>query len=97
MSLGNLVKLRHPGHGPVVVHDLAQDPGRIEPGQARQVHRPFGLASPLEDTTLVGPERKDMARTGEIGRLGLGVYCRLDGRGPVFGGDAGRDPPAGVD
>src|SRR3989441_1081697 len=23
MSLGNLVKLRHPGHGPVVVHDLA--------------------------------------------------------------------------
>src|SRR5437867_8168233 len=47
VPLGDLLELRHTGHGPVVVHDLAQNAGRVEPSQARQVHRALGLPRPL--------------------------------------------------
>ena len=36
------------GHRPVVVHDLADDAGRVEPGEPREVDGGLGLADALE-------------------------------------------------
>ncbi len=44
MLLGEAQQIRLARHGAIVFHDFADDPGRFESGQARQIHRPFGLA-----------------------------------------------------
>ena len=35
MGLGEALQVGAPGHGPVLVEDLDEDRGRLEPGQAR--------------------------------------------------------------
>ena len=33
MLFAELMELRHPGHGAVVIHDFADDSGRMKPGE----------------------------------------------------------------
>ena len=56
-------QVRDAGHRPVVVHDLADDAGRREPGEAREVDRGLGLAGALEHAA---------ARARGAGRRGPG-------------------------
>ena len=50
------------GHRPVLVHDLADDPGGVQAGQAREVDRRLGLARAAQDAAVAGAQREDVAR-----------------------------------
>ena len=53
-----LDEVRHPGHRPVVVHHLADDPGRGEAGEAREVDRGLRLPGALEHAAGAGAQRE---------------------------------------
>ncbi len=90
-------EIRKARHGAVVVDGLAQNTGRVEAGQAREVHRGLGVSRALEDASLTVAEREDVARAGKVLGLRLGVDDSADRRGPVRGGDAGRHVAPRVD
>src|SRR5438105_685508 len=96
MFLAKFDELRHAGHGAVFVHDFADDPGRIEPGDARKVHGSFGLAGADEHAAVAGAQRENMAGARKILRLGLWVDGREDRDGAVRSADAGGDADARV-
>ena len=53
-------------HRAVLVHDLADDAGGREPGEARQVDGRLGLPRALEDAAGAGPQREDVPRLDEV-------------------------------
>ena len=87
-----------PRHRAVVVHDLADDAGRVEAGEAGQVDRGLGLAR------CAGGRRRARARSGKTwpgwtrsaGRRGR-VDRDLDRVRAVVRGDAGRHALARLD
>jgi len=60
MKLCELEQLRHPSHGAVVVHNLADHAGGMQPCEPGEIDRPLSLARPLQYASRLGPERKDM-------------------------------------
>ena len=65
-SLAELDQVGHARHGAVVVHDLADDAGGLEPGQAREVHRALGLARAPQHAALARAQRENVARPHEV-------------------------------
>ena len=61
VALGVVDQLRQPRHRAIHVLDLADHPGGIQTGEARQIHCGLGVASALEHATLLGAQRKDVA------------------------------------
>ena len=66
VPLGEGDELGQPGHGAVVVHDLADHARGVEPGEARDVHRGLGVAGADEDAAVAGAQREDVARRGDV-------------------------------
>ena len=97
VELGELHQIRQPGHGAVVVHDLADHAGRVHPRHARQIDRRFRVSRPDQHAAVAGDQREDVAG----GRDVVGAHGRvdrdLDGAGAVGGGDAGGDTLARFD
>ena len=88
-------QLRHARHRAVLVHDLADDAGRVEAGEARQVDRRLGLARRAASTPPErGPQREHVAGPREVLGLRRGVDRGEHGRRAVGGGDAGGRAPA---
>ena len=85
---GEGLQVGHPGHGPVVVHDLAQDTDRLTVGQGAEVYGGLRVAGPLEHAACTGPQRKDVARPGELGPTPAAVGQRHHGGRPVRGRDS---------
>ena len=83
------VQFRHPRHGAIIVHDLANNSRRLESGQTRQVDRTFGLTGADQDSALFCPQRENMAGAGQIEWFGVIGYGNLDGTGAVGSRDAG--------
>ena len=90
-------EIRHPGHGPVVLDDLAQHAGRVAPGHAGQVDGRLGVAGPLQHAALGVAQRKDVAGPGQIARSGGRIAQGPNGGGPVGGRDARRRAVDAVD
>ena len=90
-------ELRHPRHGAVVVHDLADDAGGGQAGETGEVHGRLRLAGAHQHAAFARAQGKDMAGPRQV----LGPAFRIDGgedgAGAVGGGDAGGDARAGVD
>ena len=88
---GEVHQIVEPGHGPVLAHDLADDAGRVEPGEPGDVDRRLGMAGADQHAAGPGDQRKDMAGRDQ----GLRAVGRIDrdGDGPraVGGADAGRN------
>ena len=78
-------------HRPVLVHDLADHAGRIEPGEPREVDGRLGLTGPLEDAAGLGLEREHVPRLDQITRCRVGVDRDLNRLGAISGGDARGD------
>jgi hypothetical protein len=87
VALGEGDQVVAPGHGAVVVHDLADHARRVEAGQACQVDRRLGVAGAHQDTALPGNQREDMPRRHDI-VLALG---RVDGHRDAVRAVRGRD------
>ena len=78
------LQLGHARHRAVVVHDLAEHAGGVQPGHAGQVDRGLGVTGPLEHAALAVAQREDVTGPGEVVGPGGGVE---DG---VHGGGRGR-------
>ena len=77
MLHGELLEVGHARHRAVVVHDLADDAGGLQPGEAREIDRALGLPGAHEHAAA-------LARSG---KTWPGV-TRSSGR--AFGRDRGR-------
>ena len=84
-------------HRPVVVHDLADHAGRVEPGEAREVDRRLGLPGALEHAAGLGLEREHVAGLDEVARRGSGSIATWIVRARSAARDAGRDAVARLD
>ena len=90
-------EVRNAGHRAVVVHDLADDAGRNEPREPREVDRGLGLAGALEDAALLRAEREDVARLDEVVRRRARVDRDLDRPRAVVRRDSRGDALARLD
>ena len=95
--LAELDQVGDPGHGAVVVDDLAEHAGRVQAGHAGQVDGGLGVAGPLEHAAVGVAQREDVAGAGQVAGAGGRVDQGLDGGGPVGGRDAGGGAVAVVD
>ena len=59
-------KIVHPRHRTVILHDLADHAGRIEPGEPRDIDRSLGMPRPHEHTAIARDEREHMAGRNDI-------------------------------
>jgi hypothetical protein len=91
------LEVRNARHRAVVVHHLADDAARVEPGEPREVDGRLGLPGALQHAAGLGLEREDVAGLHEVLRPGRRVDRHLDGAGAVVRGDAGADPLACLD
>ena len=66
--LRELRQLRHARHRAVLVHDFADDAGRIQPGDARQIDGRFGLPGAHQHAARARAQRKHVAGPREVGR-----------------------------
>ena len=62
------LEIRHARHRAVVVHDLADDAGGREPGEAREIDGALGLPGAHEHAARARAEREDVAGRDEIAR-----------------------------
>ena len=87
----------HARHGAVVVHDLADDRRRIEPGEARQIDRRFRMAGADQHAALARDEREHVPGRDDVGGALRRVDRGRDGARAIGGRDAGRDALARLD
>jgi hypothetical protein len=87
----------HPGHRPVLVHDLADHAGRDQAGQPREVDAGLRVARPLEHAAGLGLEREDVAGLDDVLGPRVRVDRDLDGAGAVVGRDPGGHALRGLD
>src|ERR1019366_10735531 len=66
--LREALEVRHPRHRPVLVHDLADDAGGREVGEAREIDGPLSLAG--------ANENRSEEHTSELQSL-TNLVCRL--------------------
>ncbi len=83
MFLREDFQIGHPGHGPVIFHDLADDPRGFESREPREIHRAFRLPGSHENTALPRADGKDMPGTHQVIRGGFVRHGRADRRRPV--------------
>ena len=85
-------------HRPVLVHDLADDAGRVEARRAaRGRPRPRSGPARSEHAAVACAQREDVARLDEVARPLRRVDRDLDRARAVGGRDPGRDALAGLD
>jgi len=83
-------------HGAVFGHDLDDDRGAVQAGEAAEIDAALGLAGAFEDAAGAGAQGEDVAGAAEIfGACGR-LLEELDGLGALGGGDAGGDAEARV-
>ena len=66
VALGEGDQVRHARHGAVVVHDLADDAGRVEAGEAREIDAGLGMAGAHQHAALARDQREDVARRDDV-------------------------------
>jgi len=89
MLASKLLQSRKASHLPVVIHDLAQDPGRSDTGHPRQVHRGLGVAGSFQHTAPPRAQRKHVTGPFDVLWSGARIHQRTHGCSTVVGGDAG--------
>ena len=57
VAAGEGDQVRHAGHGAVVVHDLADHAGRVQPGEPRDVDRRLGMAGADKHAAMARHQR----------------------------------------
>ncbi len=85
------------GHRSVLVHDLADDAGRVETCEPGKIDGRFGLADALEHATGLRPQGEDVTGLDEVARLRGGRDCNLDRVRAIGGRDPGRHALARLD
>jgi hypothetical protein len=97
VELGKGDEVVHPRHGPVFLHDLADHAGRVEAGEAGDVHRRLGMAGADQHAAVAGHQWEDVARRDDVLGPLAGIDRHRNGARPVAGGDSGGDSVARFD
>src|SRR5579859_2971478 len=97
MLRAELLQVRNARHGPVVVHDFADDAARPESCQPRQIDHRLSLSGANENAAFAGAQWKDVAWTYQVRGLARRIDSHLNGPGAVGGGDASGDSFGGLD
>ncbi len=84
-------KIGPAGHFAVGLHDFADDGGRFQPRQARQIDAAFGLPGTNQHASVAGAQRMDMAGPQQIARMGVVINRHFDRLGLILHADAGGD------
>ena len=87
MLPGKRDEIRRPGHGPVFIHDLTNDAGRIKSPQPGQIDRGLGMPGADKNAAFKSPQRKQMSWSNKIGWFGFGIDENSDGVGAIRRGD----------
>ena len=85
------------GHRAVLVLDLADHAGRVEPGEARQVDRRLGVSGALQDAARLRLQRAHVTGLDDVLRALRRVDRNLHRVRLVVHADPGRDPLARFD
>ena len=96
VPLAELLQLRQPGHAAILVHDLADHPGGIEPCQPGQVDAGLGVAGSAQNPSLFGSQGKEMARGHKIALFSPGIDKGLHSCRPIEGRDSGGGGSPGI-
>ncbi len=91
------LQLRAPRHAAVGIEHFHQHPGRLQPGQQRQVASRLGVAGAGQHAARLGDQREDVAGLAQVVRLGVRLDRGAHGMRAVVGGDAGGDAFGGLD
>ena len=97
VALREARELRHPRHGAVLVHHLADHAARIESRDPRQIDRRLGLAGAHHHAAVARAQRRHVAGPHEIRRLRRRVDGRQNRRRAIGCRDAGGDVVLRVD
>ena len=79
------------GHRPVLLEDLTDHPGRIQPRQTRQIHRRLGMARAPQHPALARLQGKNVPRLRQVARPRLRAGQHLDRAGTVARADTRGD------
>ena len=90
--LGEFNEVGQTRHRAVFVEDLADDGGRFEPGQLRQIAAGLGVPGADEYAAFSRHEGEDVPRLDDVFRLGMAGHRRAHGLRPVVRRDAGGHP-----
>ena len=88
--LSDFPQIAQTGHRTVFVHDLDQRAAGSQSGHPRQVDHRFGMTRTAEHPFVTRPERENMPRTAQIGRLGGRIDQRPHRSRTVGRSHAGR-------
>ena len=89
VGLREVDEIRQPGHGAVVVHDLADHAGGIKSREPRDIHGSFGVAGAYQHATILGDQREHVARRHDVPEVLGRIYGDGDSMRPGHGRDAG--------
>jgi hypothetical protein len=78
VPFAELQEFRHPSHGPIGIHNLADHTSRQQPGECCQVDRRFRLTGAHQHAAFSSTQRKDMARASQFRGSGVGSHRNLD-------------------
>ena len=81
---GKFFQVGQTGHRPVLSHNLTNDPGRVEAGQAGEVNRAFRLSGADQYAPLTGAQREHMAGHDKIFRMSVLAGGRQNSGGSVL-------------
>ncbi len=97
MTLGERHKIRHPRHGAVLIHDLADHGCRVEPGETRKIDRGFRMPRTDENASLARDQREHVPRRDDVVMIFGRIDRRRDRACTVVRGNAGGDAFARLD
>ena len=69
VHLAEFDQVGHTRHTAVFIHNFTDDAGRLEAGDAREVHTGFGLAGAHQDSAIASAQGKDVPGPREILRF----------------------------
>ena len=97
MKLREADQVVETGHGPVLIHDLADHARGVQPRQSGDIHRGLGMSGSHQHAAIARDERKDMTRGHDLVAV-LGGVDRDGNRSRAVGRrDAGRDAVTRLD
>ena len=99
MIVGEHPKLIRLSHRALVflADDLADDSRRTEISHTRKVDGGLGVAGPTEHSALLGPQRYDVARSGEVVCARVRIGKKPHRRSTVRRRDSGSDSLSCID
>ena len=88
--LRELRQLRHARHRAVLVHDFADDAGRIQPGDSRQIDRGLGLTGAHHHAARLRTQREHVPGRARSAGARRRIDRRQHGGRPIVRRNAGR-------